>query len=209
MLLTTIIAIAFVGSGFFKTFLVFPGLVLAILNGILLGLVIFIRRIRNDMDTVFNISADISLQVMRDIAVARSNLKAGVAEFPSLLEIFQGVNAIIILPAVVRILDRKIPVFGGLATRITEKFFSIADSRLASAVKAKSVEGTSATAPLSPQDVSAWLQSAERMVEFGKNILSQVIDKVALVVAFPFLAVFTIVAVASAAILYGGYVMMG
>jgi len=161
------------------------------------------------MDKVFSISADLSLQVVKDVAAARANLASGAAEFPSLLEIFQGVNAIIILPAVIRIIDRKIPLFGGLASRITEKFFGIVDSRLASAVTQKGAEGKPSAERLSADNVSEWLQSAERMVDFGKGILSQVVDKVGMVVAFPFLTVFIIVALISSAILYGGYVMMG
>jgi len=208
-LAATILAIVFADSGFYKTFLTFPGLILAIVNGFLLGLVLFVRRIRNDMDKVFSISADISLQVTRDIGALSSNLKAGTVEFPSLLEIFQGVNAVIILPTVVRVLDRKIPLFGGLAARITEKFFSVVDSRLASAIEGKSLEGESSARPLSSQEVSNWLQTAERMVEFGKGILSQIVNKVAMVVAFPFLTVFTIAMLVSAAILYGGYALMG
>jgi hypothetical protein len=208
-LAATVLAILFVESGFYKTFLTFPGLILAIVNGFLLGLVLFVRRIRNDMDKVFSISADISLQVVRDIGAVRSNLESGALEFPSLLEIFQGVNAVIVLPTVVRILDRKIPLFGGLAARITEKFFSVVDSRLASAIKAKNLDGNSSAQPLSSQEVSKWLETAGNMVDFGKGILSQIVNKVAMVVAFPFLTVFTIIFLISAAILYGGYALMG
>ena len=208
-LLATIISIAVVDSGFFKTFLGFPGLVLAIVNGVLLGLVIFVRRIRNDMDKVFAISADISLQVVRDIGAARAKIRDGSAGFPSLLEIFQGVNAIIILPIIVRTLDRKIPLFGGLAARITERFFSVVDARLVSAIRANSDEGLQTTAPVSAEDVSEWLQTAERIVNYAKSILSQVVIKVGNVVVFPFLLVLSVVFLLSAVILYGGYAMMG
>ena len=98
---------------------------------------------------------------------------------------------------------------GGLAGRITEKFFSVVDSRMASAIESKNLEGNSSAQPLSPREISRWLGAAEKMIEFGKGILSQIVGKVAVVVAFPFLAVFTVVLVVSAAILYGGYALMG
>jgi hypothetical protein len=208
-LLALIVAIVLADSGFFKTFLGFPGLLLAIINGFLLGLVIFVRRIRNDMDKVFAISADISLQVVRDIGSAKAKMRDGSADFSSLLEIFQGVNAIVILPIIIRTLDRKIPFLGGLAARLTERFFSVVDARLVSAIRSKSDEGQLHTAPVSPQDMADWLQTAERIVEYAKSILSQVVIKVGKVVAFPFLLVFSVVFLLSAAILYGGYVMMG
>ena len=209
LVLATIIAIAWVDSGYFKTFLGFPGLVLAVVNGVLLGLVIFVRRIRNDMDKVFAISADISLQVVKDIGSAQAKMRDGSADFPSLLEIFQGVNAIVILPIIIRTLDRKIPFLGGLAARLTERFFSVVDARLVSAVRAKSDEGQQHAAPVSPQDMANWLQTAERIVDYAKSILSQVVIKGGKVVAFPFLLVFSVVFLLSATILYGGYVMMG
>jgi len=208
-LLATIIAIVWVDSGYFKTFLGFPGLVLAIVNGVLLGLVIFVRRIRNDMDKVFAISADISLQVVRDIGSAQAKIREGSADFPSLLEIFQGVNAIIILPIIIQTLDRKVPLFGGLAARVTERFFSVVDARLVSTIRDKGDEGQQHTAPVSAEDMSEWLQTAERIVDFAKSILSQVVIKVGKVVAFPFVMVFSVVFLLSAAILYGGYAMMG
>jgi len=208
-LLATIIAIAWVDSGFFKTFLGFPGLVLAIVNGVLLGLVIFVHRIRNDMEKVFAISAQISLQAVRDIGTAREKIKEGSTDFPSLLEIFQGVNAIVILPIIIKTLDRKIPLFGGLAARLTERFFGVIDARLVAAIRANSDEGQQQTAPVSPQDLADWLQTAERIVGYAKSILSQVISKVGKVVAFPFLLVFSFVFLLSAVILYGGYAMMG
>ena len=208
-LLATIIAIVWVDSGYFKTFLGFPGLVLAIVNGVLLGLVIFVLRIRNDMDNVFAISADISLQAVRDIGSAQEKIREGSADFPSLLEIFQGVNAIVILPIIIKTLDRKIPVFGGLAARVTERFFGVVDARLVSAIRDNSDEGQQHTAPASPQDMANWLQTAERIVDYAKSVLSQVISKVGKVVAFPFLLVFSVVFLLSAVILYGAYSVMG
>jgi len=207
-LLAAFIAIIIVDNGWFKTFLGFPGLVLAVINGFLLGLVLFVRRIRNDMDKVFTISADLSLQVVRDIAAARTNLKTGSMEIPSLLEIFQGVNAIIVLPTLIRVLDRKVPLFGGFAARVTRRFFGVVDSRLTSAIRARGIQQSTA-APVSPEEVSAWLDSADRLVTTGKGMISKIVDKVAIVVAFPFLAVFTVIFLVSAAILYGGYTLMG
>lgn len=209
LLAATIIAIGLADSGLFKAFLGFPGLLLAIANGVSLGLVLFVHRIRNDMGQVFSLSAELSMQVFNDIGAAQARLKHGPESFPGLLEIFQGVNAIIILPAVIRVLDRKIPLLGGLAARITERFFSAVDTRLASAIKAQGMSGLKETAPESPQDMSAWLRSARDIIDFTRSILSQVVDKVASIVAFPFAAIFSLVFLISAAILYTGHVLLG
>jgi hypothetical protein len=203
-----VVAMFVVDNGYFRAFLAFPGMPLAIVNGVLLGLVLFVRRIRNDMDRVFAISADLSVQVMQDIGTARRRLGAGGAGFPSLLEIFQGVNAVILLPAVIRTLERRVPLLGGLAAKITERFFALVDTRLAAAIEARGLAAESAPPPETPEQVAAWLQSAQRLVETGRGLLSQVIDTVGKVVAFPFLTMFVIAFGLSAAILYGAWVVV-
>lgn len=206
-LLLTIVAMFVIDSAWFSAFLVFPGMLLAILNGVLLGLVLFARRIRTDMERLFAISADLSVQVMQDIGTARRQLGDG-AGFPSLLEILQAVNAVILLPVVIRTLQRRVPLLGGLAARITERFFTLVDARLAAAIESRGV-GPAAAAPASPAEISAWLQSAQRAVEAGRGLVSQVVDKAAQVVAFPFLTLFVIGFGLSWAILYGAWALMG
>lgn len=208
-LLGVIVAMFLVESGYFRAFLVLPGMPLAIVNGVLLGLVLFVRRIRDDMDRVFAISADLSVQVMEDIGTARGRIGGGDSGFPSLLETFQGVNAVILLPIVIRTLERRVPLLGGLAAKITERFFALVDTRLVAALEKHGVGGTATAPPTSPEAVSAWLQSAQRAIETGRGLLSQVIDKVARVVAFPFVTLFVIAFGLSAAMLYGAYALLG
>ncbi|MGA9573371.1 MAG: hypothetical protein WBS20_05430, partial [Lysobacterales bacterium] len=135
MLLLLVLAILIANSGYFRIWLTFPGVLLAIINGIALGLVLLIRRIRNDMKKVFAISADLSLQVLRDIESARNNISSSPGSFPGMLEIFQGVNANVILPAILQTLDRKIPFLGKFIGRLTERFFNAVNSRLGRRLK--------------------------------------------------------------------------
>jgi len=200
-LLTVIIAILAVESNVYESFLTLIGFPLALVNGVLLGLVLFVRRIRNDMAKVFEISAQTTLQVMKDIGAARRKLSGQASNFPSLLEIFQGVNAIIVLPVVTGILSRRLPLLGGLAARITERFFGLVDSRLVAAIKASNTGEAPVPAPTSPAEVSEWLQSAARLIESGRGLLAGIVDKVARVVAFPFQTLFAIIFTLSAAIL--------
>jgi hypothetical protein len=208
LLLAVCLAIILVDSDFFEAYLALVGLPLAVVNGILLGLVLFVRRIRSDMSRVFEISAELTEQVMHDIGAARGRLSGGTADFPSLLEIFHGVNTVVVLPIVVRTLDRRLPLLGGLAAKITERFFGLVDRRLIAAIRTRS--GAERTPPpASPEALSAWLQSARRLVEMGRSLLSQVVDKAAKVVAFPFLALFSTVFALSVGVLLAGYLLAG
>jgi hypothetical protein len=207
-LLAVCVGIVAVKSNYFEAFLAFAGFPLALVNGALLGLVLFVRRIRNDMVRVFEISGQLTLQVMSDIGAARSKLSGQGSGFPSLPEIFQGVNAIVVLPVVTGIMERRLPLLGGLAARIIERFFGLVDTRLLAAIEARNEGGNTAPAAASPAEVSDWMQSAARMIETGRSLLSGIIDKVAKIVAFPFQILFAIVFSISAAILLLAYTLI-
>jgi len=204
-LLATCAVIVVVESNVFEAFLAFVGFPLALVNGVLLGLVLFVRRIRNDMVRVFEISGQLTLQVMADIGAARHKLSGQENAFPGLLEIFQGVNVIIVLPVVTGILGRRLPLIGGLAARIVERFFGLVDARLVAAIRARNQGEITTSAPTSPAEVSEWLKSAARLIESGRGLLTGITDKVAKVVAFPFQTLFAIAFLISAAILLMAY----
>lgn len=174
MLLLLLLAFVVTDSGYFKIWLTFPGILLAIANGITLGLVLFIRRIRNDMKKVFAISSDLSLQVLKDIDATRANLANNNGSFPSLLEIFQGVNANVILPVVRQTLDRKIPLFGKFIGRLTERFFNAVSARLGKRLEASDTNELSAS-QAGPAEIAAWLQSTERLVHAARDQISKVV----------------------------------
>ena len=207
ILLLLVLAIVITDSGYFKIWLTFPGSLLAIANGIALGLVLFIRRIRNDMKKVFAISADLSLQVLKDINTARVNLVSNPGGFPSLLEIFQGVNANVILPAVKQTLDRKIPFFGKFIGGLTERFFNAVSSRLGKRLKA-SEANEQPTLQASPEEIAEWLKTTERLVHAARDQISKAVDTVSKVISFPFLGIFGLIFLLSFAIMYGGYAFL-
>jgi len=207
-LLLACIGIVAVESNFYEAFLAFAGFPLALVNGVLLGIVLFVRRIRDDMTRVFEISARLTLQVMGDIGAARRKFDDQGNSFPGLMEIFQGVNAIVVLPVVTGILRGRIPLLGGLAARIIERFFDLVDTRLVTAIEARNKGEIPAPAPASPAEVSEWLKSASRLIESGRGLLSGIVDKVARIVALPFQTLFAIAFSISAVILLLAYALI-
>jgi len=205
LLVLALLAFIITDSAIFKTFLVFPGIVLVIVNGVLLGLVIFIRRIGTDMKKIFRISTDLCVQALGDVGTARAQLKTE-SRFPGILEIFQGINAIVILPVVIRTLEKKIPFLGGLAAKLTRKVFSLADARIAKRMSKAAPEVPQA-ADAEPAQVTAWLDATENAVKSVQGYIAKTVDAVTRVVAFPFTAVFTIVALVSCMLLYGAWVV--
>lgn len=205
LLLLTLLAFIVTGSAILKTFLVFPGLLLAIVNGVLLGLVVFVRRIGNDMKKVFEISTDLSVQALKDVGNARAQL-GRTGKFPGTLEIFQGVNTIVILPVVINTLEKRIPFLGGLAAKLTRRLFSMADARIAKRIS-KVAPGAPETAEPEPAQVAAWLDSAEKAVKSVQGHIAKAVDAVTRIVAFPFTAIFVVVALISTALLYATWLV--
>lgn len=207
LLLLAVTAFVLTESAFLKTLLVFPGVLLVFANGVLLGLVLFVGRIRTDMKKVFDISSNLCVQALKDISAARSRLRDG-GRFPSTLEIFQGLNAIVILPIVIETLKRRVPFAGGLGAWVTERFFTIADDRLAAAIGKRAPGPPSATQPR-PAEVAGWLDSAEKAVHAVQANIAKVVDTVGRIVAFPFLAVLTVVALISIGLFYAAWMITG
>lgn len=208
LLLLAVLAFVLTDSAYLRTFLVFPGILVIIVNGVLLGLVLFVGRIRDDMTTVFTIASDLSVQALKDIGAAQSRLRTAPVRFPGLLEIVQGVNAIVVLPIVIETLQRKIPFLGKPAAALTERFFRLADARLAAAISRRAPAALPAAEP-GPAAIAGWLESAERAVEAAQSSVSRVARAVARIVAFPFVAVFSIVLLISVALAWGGYLLLG
>ena len=202
MLIMLAAAFLLTDSGYFRGFLLFPGVLLAILNGVLLGLVLFVYRIRGDMKKIFAISSDLTVQALQDVRSARLRLANRPGHFPGMLEIFQGINATVVLPAVVGTLKGRIPLVGRLAARITERFFSVADRRLAALIGKQAESPDTAAAPPEPVEAEAWLTRAEAAIRSAQGQIARVVDAVSRVVAFPFILVFAIVFALSAALTY-------
>jgi hypothetical protein len=209
LIVLDLLAILLSNSGYFKSFLVFPGLVLAIINGVLLGLVLFVYRIRNDMTRVFSISSDLCVQVLRDISVAKAKLANRPDGLPGMSEIFHGVNTVVILPMLIRVLERKVPFLGGLAARVTERFFRVVDKRLTASFQASGRVAPTSQSPASMEQIASWLQTTERMANAVKENIAKVVLAVSRVVAFPFITLFSVSFVISASILYMAYVLIG
>jgi hypothetical protein len=209
LLLLAVLAFVLTDSGYLKTFIVFPGVLLVIANGVLLGLLLFIRRIRNDMKQVFTISGNLCVRALQDIDAARSRLRGRPSSFPSLLEIFQGINATVVLPVLIQTLQRRVPFMGKLAATLTERFFTLADARLAAAIQKRATAGPVAAGSTAAAEVAGWLDSTERAVQGIQANIAKVVDAVARVIALPFLTVFTIVLLMSGALVYGGYRLLG
>ena len=205
----TVLAALWSDSGLFSGFLVFPGLLFALINGILLGLVLFVRRIRNDMTRVFAISSELCLQALRDIGTARRKLAVDGAAFPSLGEIFHGMNMVVILPALMEVMERRIPFLGGLAARLARRFFSIIDRRLSIAIEKSPGSVKESDAGKSKAEWATWLHTAEGVIHAVNDSMGKVVNAVSRVVSFPFVALFGLAFAVSAAILYAAHATFG
>jgi hypothetical protein len=119
------------------------------------------------------------------------------------------VNTVVILPMLIRVLERKVPFLGGLAARVTERFFRVVDKRLTASFQASGRVAPTSQSPASMEQIASWLQTTERMANAVKENIAKVVLAVSRVVAFPFITLFSVSFVISASILYMAYVLIG
>ena len=89
---------------------------------ILLGFVLLFRQLRKDVTTVFSVALDTTGKVYEDTRALRKKAKEeGVKA--SFYEVFQGLTYMVILPSVHRVLERKLPLVGGLLAHGLDRVF--------------------------------------------------------------------------------------
>lgn len=207
LLLLLLVAFLVTEGAFLKTLLFFPGILLTIVIGVLFGLVLFVGRVRTDMKKVFEISSNLCVQALKDISAARNRMQGG-GSFPGVLEIFQGINAIVILPTVIETLKSRVPFAGRLGAWVTGRFFTVVDNRLAASIAKRAPEPPSTDQPREPE-FSGWLDETENAVRAVQSTIARVVDAVGRVVAMPFLVALVVVALVSLGLFYGAWKVSG
>jgi len=95
----------------------------AIPLAVLVGLILLLRRIGEDVTTLFHVALDTTLLAYEDAQKLRDQAKEA-GRKASLYQVFQGVTYFVILPTVHKVLARKLPLFGWLLAHIIDRVFS-------------------------------------------------------------------------------------
>jgi len=109
------------------------GIILCLFDGVLQGLVNFMKRLEEDISGILNLCFEITRSVLGDIQNAASKRTK---ELPKISEIISGVILIVIVPTLNRIIRDKIPFMGGplvglidlILDKLTAKMPDIADN---------------------------------------------------------------------------------
>ena len=86
------------------------GIMLGSFDGVLQGLINFLKRLEEDISGILNLCLEIARNVLVDIRNATSNR---IQNLPKVSEIISGVILIVIVPTLNRIIRDKIPLVGG------------------------------------------------------------------------------------------------
>ncbi|MEL6537202.1 MAG: hypothetical protein AAFQ98_17405 [Bacteroidota bacterium] len=95
----------------------------AIPLAVLTGLILLLRRIGQDVTTLFHVALDTTLLAYEDANKLKEQAKED-GRKASLYQVFQGVTYFVILPTVHKVLGKKLPLMGWLLAHIIDRVFS-------------------------------------------------------------------------------------
>lgn len=160
-------------SGFF--YVIFGSSLFGAL-GLFLGLNIFILNLKSDLNNLLNFVFDLTIRILDDLNKVGKKLNK-----KEILEIFNGLIVIVLLPSLSDAISTRIPFFGSLINNLIQKIFK----RLVKRVEKSSVEIDEKQTTLS--------------LEFNNNIFIEIIKKNSMnivsktikIIQFPFQIIFT------------------
>ena len=89
----------------------------------LIGMLLLLRQIRQDVGTVFRVALDTAGKAYEDMLHLRKNNARGQAIKIGFYQVFKGVAYVVILPSVHKVLERKFKFFGVLVAGIFDRVF--------------------------------------------------------------------------------------
>ncbi|WNJ16094.1 hypothetical protein [Pontibacter sp. G13] len=90
------------------------GMALALINGLLVGMLVLIWRIRSDVQAIMRLSLELTAQVMDDYRKKSTKGKVALA----FQQVFRAVVFVVIVPLATQSIAKRLPVMGGIFSRI-------------------------------------------------------------------------------------------
>lgn len=126
------------------TFLI--GFFVAIFIGLSIGNLFFAERLRGDFKHIISFSVETTKQILKDMQGKDIPEHEKKLDLPSIWDIVNGVWFLVILPALKKVIQKKIPLVGGIVNFFVERFFDIFAKR----VKRKLLEAEKDEPALTP-----------------------------------------------------------
>lgn len=101
------------------------GVFFSIETGILWGLTNFTNKLSEDLTETFNLILELSEQILTDINKLHQQTTDSVLKIPSIPDIITGTAYFVVLPGVLRIIKKKIPLVGSVAATVIRRIFDI------------------------------------------------------------------------------------
>lgn len=114
-----LILMNFDGSSAFS--LLVLGSILALPNGILLGILNFLDSLSADMSKILFLSLQTAKNILTDLNNLQSKIKEGEFELPKLSELIKGVIYVVILPSLSKVIQKKFPLIGNFVANLMER----------------------------------------------------------------------------------------
>ncbi len=139
LIITSILALLV--TGYFSTLvaiILIP--VASIINALTTAAIPFIFRLRSDITQAVSAGLGLTKEVSEDVRNVYLKKKNNTLEFPGFGETFRGVMHVVIVPTIIAVLKRKIPLIGGLFSGLVRRLANLATRKTIEDVEAEYAE---------------------------------------------------------------------
>lgn len=194
------IGVSFYYSREFFAFLLLISLIpFSLMNGIPLGISLFLQKTSDDVVSLLIFTLDQTRQVLSDIQDLQSRHNTKQLELPKISEVMTGCIYILVLPKATAIIRKKVPLVGRLVSYCIHKIFDLLLDKLVESVdktteEVEAIETREGEEENSSLTLSAYCEKGIQSLEAAKNFIETLVSAVIKVIAFPFRGIFIVTA---------------
>ena len=194
--LVVTIILAVLVTGYFSTIAAIIFIpVFSVLNALTTAALLFIFRLRKDMTEAVGAGLSLTKEVTKDVRNVQLKRENKSFSFPSFAEIFNGVMRVVIVPSIITVVKKKIPLIGGLFSGLIRKLADLTTGRTIKKIAAENPEVLDQEPPKTGKE--SWLverlETISRIADKANRIVSQSIKWASWILLLPTSIVFAIV----------------
>jgi hypothetical protein len=169
----------------------------SISNALATAALLFLFRLRKDMTAAVSAGLGLTREVTEDLRNVHLKRQNNTLEFPGFGETFKAVMQVVIIPTVIAVIKRKIPLIGGLFAGLIRRIADLATRKTIQNVETELLQTEEADHELSEEGKQMWLikrmETATGIAEKADRIITQSIKWSSRILIIPVFMTFAFV----------------
>lgn len=172
-------------------------------NGLILGIIVFLKKISADLEKIVSLSFEQSQIVLRDMQAVKNKVTDKSLMLPSVIDVFSGVTYIIVLPGVTEVISKKVPLVGRIASTLVNLVFGKIFELLSGRLEDFKPQSSDTLLPDQSQGkIDSLYDRSIQAIEKVKGFATEAIQKAVQLAVFPFRLILLATSLISLGIIY-------